>query len=49
MTAPRDPSLRSLEERLRRIESRLVQVMLKLGIDPYERMYEKFRDKPPKA
>lgn len=33
----------SVERRLVRIESRLVQIMLHLGIDPYERMYEKFQ------
>ena len=30
------------EQRLIRIESRLVQIMLHLGIDPYKKMYEQF-------
>ena len=33
----------NVERRLVRIESRLVQIMLHLGIDPYERMYEKLQ------
>lgn len=34
-----------LERRLARMESRIVQIMLHLGIDPYKKMYDKF-DKP---
>lgn len=31
-----------IEQRLARIESRIVQIMLHLGIDPYRRMYDGF-------
>jgi hypothetical protein len=32
------------EKRLVRIESRLVRLMIHLGIDPYEKMYDQFND-----
>ena len=35
----------NIERRLARIESRIVQIMLKLDIDPYGNMYDKFNDK----
>lgn len=31
-----------MEKRLVRIESRLVRLMIHLGIDPYEKMYDQF-------
>jgi hypothetical protein len=34
----------SIEKRLARIESRIVQIMLHIGVDPYTRMYDKFVD-----
>jgi hypothetical protein len=34
----------AIEKRLARIESRIVQIMLHLEIDPYVRMYDKFID-----
>lgn len=33
----------TIERRLARIESRLVTLMIHLGLDPYERMYDAFR------
>lgn len=33
-----------IERRLVRIESRLVQIMLHLGIDPYKKMYEQLEE-----
>lgn len=33
-----------IERRLARIESRLVTLMIHMGIDPYERMYEPFNN-----
>ena len=30
----------SVEDRLKRIESRLVQLMLHLGLDPYQQAYK---------
>lgn len=33
-----------MEKRLVRIESRLVRLMIHLGIDPYEKMYDQFND-----
>lgn len=42
-TAPPQQQPQSeMERRLVRIESRLVRLMIHLGIDPYERMYEQF-------
>ena len=32
--------MNDLENRVRRIESRLVQLMLHLGLNPYEKCYE---------
>lgn len=32
--------IRALAQRLARIESRLVQLMIHLGLDPYEKTYE---------
>lgn len=34
-----------MEKRLVRIESRLVRLMIHLGIDPYEKMYDQFDNK----
>lgn len=34
----------SVDRRLARIESRIVQIMLKLEIDPYGNMYDKFNN-----
>jgi hypothetical protein len=36
------PQPSEVEKRLVRIESRLVRLMIHLGIDPYEKMYEQF-------
>ncbi len=38
----RQPSLIDMERRLVRIESRLVQIMMHLGLDPYRKMYDQF-------
>lgn len=35
----------NIDRRLARIESRIVQIMIKLEIDPYGNMYDKFNDK----
>lgn len=35
-----------IERRLARIESRIVQIMQHLGIDPYERMYAELDTNP---
>lgn len=37
-------NLELIERRLARMESRIVQIMNHLGIDPYERMYDKFQE-----
>lgn len=37
---PQQPN--EMEKRLVRIESRLVRLMIHLGIDPYEKMYDQF-------
>jgi hypothetical protein len=34
----------NIDRRLARIESRIVQIMLKLEIDPYGNMYDKFNN-----
>jgi hypothetical protein len=34
----------SIEKRLARIESRIVQLMLHVGVDPYAKTYDKFTD-----
>lgn len=34
--------LDEVEKRLVRIESRLVQIMMHLGLDPYRKMYDQF-------
>ena len=36
--------MNSIEQRLVRIESRLVQIMLHLGVDPYKKMYDNLED-----
>ena len=36
------PQLIDMEKRLIRIESRLVQIMMHLGLDPYRKMYDQF-------
>lgn len=36
------PNQSDMEKRLVRIESRLVRLMMHLGIDPYEKMYDQF-------
>jgi hypothetical protein len=36
-------NLEQIERRLARMESRIVQIMQHLGIDPYERMYDRFQ------
>lgn len=38
-------NLEQIERRLARMESRIVQIMKHLDIDPYERMYDKFEDR----
>jgi len=38
----------SLEQRLARIESRIVQLMLHLGVNPYEKTYHDVREQPVK-
>lgn len=38
----RQPHLSDVEKRLIRIESRLVQIMMHLGLDPYRKMYDQF-------
>jgi hypothetical protein len=38
-------NLELIERRLARMESRIVQIMMRLDIDPYERMYDKFEDR----
>lgn len=37
-------NLEQIERRLARIESRIVQIMHHLKVDPYERMYDKFQE-----
>lgn len=37
-------NLEQIEKRLARMESRIVQIMQHLGIDPYERMYDRLQD-----
>jgi hypothetical protein len=34
----------SIEKRLARIESRIVQLMLHIGVDPYTKTYDKLLD-----
>lgn len=36
------PNQSDMEKRLVRIESRLVQIMMHLGLDPYRKMYDQF-------
>ncbi len=37
-----------IEARLRRVESRLVQLMIHLGMDPYNKMYESLGQSMPR-
>lgn len=39
---PQQQQPTEMEKRLVRIESRLVRLMIHLGIDPYEKMYDQF-------
>lgn len=41
-TSPPQQQPNEMEKRLVRIESRLVRLMIHLGIDPYEKMYDQF-------
>ena len=49
MNKPLPVDLSSVEARLARIESRLVQLMLHFGLDPYTKTYDASYMTPPKT
>lgn len=42
----REPTMTDIDRRLARLESRLVQLMLHMGLNPYEKAYDANKQQP---